>query len=339
METLSVVLITRNQVWNVSRLVGSVLAQTALFPAREIVLVDSASTDGTAEAAARCPIQVVRLRADQRLTAAAGRYVGFRRTAGDLVLFLDGDMELCPGWLNQAVDLLRQQPAIAVVTGQVVDRPLNTPRSEACEFTALDAPVRALDVKHGGGAALYRRAALDEAGSFNPHIYSDEEPELCVRIRQRGYRVVELQCPAVCHYTEPYEAISSLFARWKRRLYIGPGQNLRYHLGSPLFWVYLRERGFGCLPAAWFAVGGVCLGITALSGRRRWLGGWALSALAIVGLTLARKRSLHWAVYSLVRRLLMMGGVVAGFFDKPLDPQAYPARVDVIRPPTGIEES
>ncbi len=73
---------------------------------------------------------------------------------------------------------------------------------------------------------------LDEVGPFNPHFYSDEEPELCVRIRRRGYRIVETDYPAVCHYTEPHEALSTLFARWRRRLYLGPGQILRYHLGS-----------------------------------------------------------------------------------------------------------
>ncbi|MEB2288552.1 MAG: glycosyltransferase [Anaerolineae bacterium] len=330
MPDLSVVLIARNQAWNVARLVESVLEQTASCASREIVLVDSASDDGTASQAARYPIRVYRLRAGQRLTAAAGRYVGLNRTAGDLVLFLDGDMELCQGWLEKAVEVCGQRPDVAVVTGLVIDRPLHTARSEAFVVEQAETPVPLVDVKHGGGAALYRRAVLDEVGAFNPHFYSDEEPELCVRIRRRGYRIVELACPAVCHYTEPHEAISTLFARWKRRLYFGPGQILRYHLGSRVFWSYLAERGFGCLPALGLAVGVLSLLLSLLTGQWAWLGLWALALVAVVLLMLYRKRSVHQALYTLVRRALMMAGMWRGFLMRPLAPDAYPALVDEI---------
>jgi glycosyltransferase involved in cell wall biosynthesis len=91
MTELSVVLISKNQEWNIARLVESVLKETDRLPAREIVLVDSASTDRTIEIAAQYPISVLRLCPKQRLTAAAGRYVGTKQTRGGLVLFLDGD--------------------------------------------------------------------------------------------------------------------------------------------------------------------------------------------------------------------------------------------------------
>jgi len=91
MTELSVVLISKNQEWNTARLIESVLRETDSLPAREIVLVDWASTDHTTEIAARYPIAVLKLRPEQRLTAAAGRYVGYKRTRGGLVLFLDGD--------------------------------------------------------------------------------------------------------------------------------------------------------------------------------------------------------------------------------------------------------
>jgi len=257
--------------------------------------------------------------------------VGFKRTSGDLVLFLDGDMELCQGWLRKALEVLRQQPDVAVVTGLVVDRPLHTERSDTFVVEQVDAPVRLTDVKHGGGAALYRRAVLNEVGPFNPHFYSDEEPELCVRIRRRGYRVVELDCPAVCHYTEPHEAISTLLARWKRKLYLGPGQILRYHLGSRVFWDYLGARGFGCLPALGLAAGVLSLLLSLVTQQWAWFGLWALALLAIVTLMLYRKRSIHQTLYSLVRRTLMMAGMLRGFLIRPLAPDDYPARVDEIR--------
>ena len=228
MIELSVVLISKNQEWNIARLVESVLRETDPLPAREIVLVDSASTDRTTEIAARYPIAVLKLYPEQRLTAAAGRYVGYKRTTGDLVLFLDGDMELCEGWLDQALGVMHSRPDVAVVCGRVIDRPsaLQTPTVEHLE--ALDTDAAGIDVRHGGGAAMYRRSVLERVGTFNPYLYSDEEPELCLRIRHAGYRVLRLPRPIVFHYSAPADAFSTLLGRRSRNLWLGYGQNIRY---------------------------------------------------------------------------------------------------------------
>jgi len=117
--SVSVVLISRNQAWNISRLIESVLDGTGGIQAREIVLVDSASSDGTVEIARRYPIKILRLSPTQPLTPAAGRYVAYERTSGDLILFLDGDMEMCSGWLGKATVIAETEPAVAVVTGRL----------------------------------------------------------------------------------------------------------------------------------------------------------------------------------------------------------------------------
>src|SRR5947207_107298 len=99
MIQVSVVLITRNQAWNVGRLVKSVLSKASPFLSIEVTLVDSASTDPTVSLACAYPINVVVLDEDQRLSAAAGRYVGYQQSSSSarFVLFLDGDMELHDG--------------------------------------------------------------------------------------------------------------------------------------------------------------------------------------------------------------------------------------------------
>ena len=69
MQRLSVVLISKNQEWNMVRLLQSVLDETACLSDREIVLVDSASSDRTVEIAGRYPITILRLHRNQRLTS------------------------------------------------------------------------------------------------------------------------------------------------------------------------------------------------------------------------------------------------------------------------------
>ena len=57
MRQLSVVLVSKNQEWNIARLLRSVLKETVRMADREIVLVDSASLDGTVDVASMYPVQ------------------------------------------------------------------------------------------------------------------------------------------------------------------------------------------------------------------------------------------------------------------------------------------
>ncbi len=328
MLTLSVVLISRNQAWNIERLITSVLLATTDLPDVEIVLVDSASTDGTPEIGTRYPIDVLRLRADQPLTLAAGRYIGYQQSTGDLVLFLDGDMELCSGWLEQALRLMAQRPEVGLVTGQVVDLPrMAGPHDKP----ALVLSERVSVLEYCGGAALYRRAVLRQVGTFNPYIRSDEEPELCIRIRHAGYQILRIECPIVFHYSDPGEALATIVGRWQRGLYLGAGHNIRYLLGQPTFWWYIRERGYGCGPLAGLLLGAISMALSYRTRRWRLFAAWAaLPMLLLAGLSY-RRRSFKSASISFVKRLLIVDGLIRGFLIRPLAPDTYPGHLDVIK--------
>ncbi len=332
MTDLSVVLISRNQEWNIARLVESVLKETDSLPSREVILVDSASTDQTTEIAARYPIRVLKLHADQRLSAAAGRCVGYKQTSGDLVLFLDGDMELCHGWLDQAIAVMRSMPDVAAVCGQVVDRPkdVETAQAEPAAFMT-GAAAEMSPVRHGGGASLYRRSVLEQVGTFNPYLYSDEEPELCLRIRKAGHRILRIHRPIAYHYTVPWEAVSTFLEKRKSKIWLGYGQNVRYYLGSPLLWPYLKERGWAVAPALALLVGVIALVASVVTGRWTWLALWAGLLVMLVIAIAVRKGSLERALLILFRRLLILDGTIRGFLLKPYDPAGYPGKFDVIR--------
>jgi len=330
MTELSIVLIAKNQAWNVTRLIDSVLQNASGVSSREIVLVDSASTDETVALAARYPIDILRLQPQQTLSPAAGRYLGYRHTTGKLVLFLDGDMELCPGWLDRALDLLQREPEVAVVTGVVVDLDKTTePADKPPVFAA--APEAATEVRKIGGAGLYRRPVLEKVGTFNPYLLSDEEPDLAIRIRYAGYRLVRIQQPIAYHYSDPPGTLATKLGRWRRNLYLGAGQNLRYHLGSKMFWPYVKERGYGVLPALAIVAGIVAVFLRVVLGQSIWLFSWLLLFGLIVAGDALRKRSLYRTLVSLLERLFIADGTIRGFFMKPAKPEDFHARFDVIK--------
>lgn len=328
---LDVVIITKNQGWNVRRLIESVIRETDRRAGSEIILVDSASTDDTVDVASEFPIRVIRLSKRQRLTAAAGRHAGLSQTRGDIVLFLDGDMELRPHWIDTAMETFAAQPEIAVVSGLVVDQPMSAPRRQSMERPGDLCEARYSDVPHGGGAAAYRRSVLDAVGSFNPYLFSDEEPELCLRIRHAGYRIVRLDRAIADHYSDPSGAISTLFGRRSRNLYLGPGQALRIHLGSSMLLPYARERGFGLLPGAGIAAGIASLGLAIAARQPRWSLLWLSGVTGLFVMDSARKRSFYRALFSMVQRLLFAEGTVKGFIASPSDPSRYPCMIEVIK--------
>lgn len=296
------------------------------------MLVDSASTDQTTEIATRYPISILKLSTDQRLTAAAGRYVGYHQTTGDLVLFLDGDMELYEAWLEQALQIMYSNPVVAVVTGKVIDMPIlaRAPIEKYREPFPTNL-AGAFSVLQAGGAAIYRRSVMEKVGTFNPYLYSDEEPELCLRIRYAGYRILRLPQPIAFHYSSPVEAFSTLLGRRSRNLWLGFGQNIRYLFGGPLFWQYLRERGWVVPPALFLGFGIVAVLTSILTGLWAWFALWGVILIILtLGLTF-RKRSLKRALFSLFQRLLIFEGTVRGLLLKPYDPANYPGRFDKIQ--------
>ena len=63
-----------------------------------------------------------------------------------------------------------------------------------------------------GGDALYRVAAFRAAGGFDPALVAGEEPELCVRVRARGYAVRRVDAEMTLH-----DAAMTRFGQWWRR--------------------------------------------------------------------------------------------------------------------------
>jgi glycosyltransferase involved in cell wall biosynthesis len=332
---LSIVLISKNQAWNIARLIESVLEATASIPTKEIILVDSASTDETAELASRYPISVVRLRPGS-LTPAAGRYIGYKRTEGEFVLFLDGDMELLQGWLEAALCAMRDAPQAGVLMSSCV---IDLVPPAVHEKTPPPERVRTHPPREvpyasfvAGGAALYRRSVLEQVGTFNPYLKSDEEPELCLRIRHAGYRVLLLDHPIVRHYTVAQETFSGLLGRRKREFLLGVGQCMRYHMGSRLLWPYMRERGMWSLMATlWLGAGLGALLSSLITRDFLWVGLWTLLLAPLIGGAAWRKRSLRRGLLSLFHRMLMVEGLFCGFLRKPIPPESYPQNAEVIQ--------
>ena len=231
---LSVVIIARNEEATIGRTL-EVLGRELAGLTREIILVDSASTDRTIEIASERPVRIVHLQPGPLLSPAAGRYIGTLVSTGEFILFLDGDMILIPGWIERALKELEDTRLAAIVGRLYWVRP--------GEDLSLDHPD---DVQFGpiGGNApsygLYRRTVLDRSGTFNPYIKGEEEIELGFRIMQEGFELRRIDVPMVYHIDKPRDAGA---IQRKAQYFAGTGQILRRYAGTEL-WRRLIRNSF-----------------------------------------------------------------------------------------------
>lgn len=220
-----------------------------------LIYVDSGSRDGSPTAAEEMGAHVVRLREDRPFTAARARNEGvkaLKSLQSDIlyVQFIDGDCELADGWLPKAFEFMEQRPDVAVVCGRrrechpeasiynsLFDIEWNTPVGEtiAC-----------------GGDSFVRLASFDAVGGFRSASITGEEPELCVRLRERGFKIWRIDSEMTRH-----DAAMTKFSQWWRRVVrSGYGIGLVYelHKSSP-FGICRRDRAralfwAGALPVA-----------------------------------------------------------------------------------------
>lgn len=206
---IAAVIIGRNEGARLVACLASVAPQVG-----RMVYVDSGSTDDSVAQARAAGADVVELDLSTRFTAARARNAGFAvleaRHAPDLVQFIDGDCVLDPDWIGTAAAHLARDNRLAVVCGRRRER-----FAQASVYNRLcdrewDTPVG--PARACGGDALVRASAFRAVGGFNPALIAGEEPELCLRLRRKGWLVERLAAEMTLH-----DAAMTRFRQWWQR--------------------------------------------------------------------------------------------------------------------------
>lgn len=265
---MGIVIIGRNEGDRLMRCLGSLATQS-----KQIVYVDSASSDDSVKLARSMGVEVVSLDMALPFTAARARNAGYANMRAlyphtEYVQFVDGDCEVASGWLASASRFLALHRDVAVVCGRRRERyPGLSIYNRLCD-SEWDTPVG--ETKACGGDALIRVTAFAASGGFRSELIAGEEPELCVRLRAAGWKIWRLQQEMTLH-----DAAMTRFGQWWRRSRRGGyafAEGAQLHGAAPeRHWVRESRRSL-----LWGA------GIPLLSfSLIAWLGAWGIVLLLL----------------------------------------------------------
>ncbi len=210
MTRIGVVIIGRNEGERLRRCLTSVVGGDY-----RVVYVDSASTDGSVQAARDAGAEVVELDMSQPFSAARARNAGFERLMricpeAEFVQFVDGDCEMMPNWIERGIAEFQARADVAVVCGRLRERfPEASVYNRLCD---LEWNTQVGEVSECGGIAMYRTTSFHEVGGFNPVVVAGEEPELCLRLRRKGWKILRLPDDMAWH-----DAAMLRFGQWWKR--------------------------------------------------------------------------------------------------------------------------
>ena len=223
---LSIIIVS----WNVCELLQnclhSVLAQDGL--ALQVVVVDSASTDGSAEMVAENFPQVELVACRENVGFPGGNNLGLERANGRFVLLLNPDTIVHGDALAKMVSYLEQKPKVGVVGPQLLNedgsvqssrRRFPTLRTAFFESTWLQpyAPQAVLDDYYArdiddeetavvewlmGACLMTRQEVVAQVGGLDEAYFMySEELDYCRRIHEAGWQVVYYPQAKVTHFS------------------------------------------------------------------------------------------------------------------------------------------
>lgn len=186
---ISIVIPAHNEQETIGKCLASLTAQTTRHPF-EVIVVDNASTDNTAEIARRFSAQLnVRVIYEPRKGRGQARRTGCAMARGNILLCTDSDAQLPVHWIDAVTEPLLRDQYIAVRGGARIADCSPVVNMIYATMQPLLGFLHRLWFGHwvliGGNAAVWKWA-YEAAGGFNAALDAHEDWELTRRLQKLG---------------------------------------------------------------------------------------------------------------------------------------------------------
>lgn len=250
--TTSVIIPTFNEKRFISRCLNSLLAQSIKL--KEIIVVDDGSTDGTTTVVSNITSKVTDLKYFHQSHQGAGtaRNLGSKSATGDILVFVDADMEFDQDFLKELIAPIIHHRANGTFSKEEYVKNWSNSWAKGWNFCRGLGDNRAIPQSYPDTAPVFRAILKSEfikAGGFDARRGYDDDWSLSQKL---GYQATHAP-GAIYHHSNP-DSLKEIFtqARWQgsRQFKFGPTGKL-IHLIRSLFglgtllsplWVAVRFR-------------------------------------------------------------------------------------------------
>ncbi|MBK6765083.1 MAG: glycosyltransferase [bacterium] len=207
----------------------------------EVIVVNDGSTDGTRDYLLSLGERVTVLEHDRNYGFARSCNDGARAAAGQIVVFLNNDTEVLPGWLDAMIKIITEDRSIGIVgnlqifpeTGQVQQAGIvcdeqGQVHSIYNNQLPADHPVvnkpREFQFIAGSCLTIWRQLFMEVGGFDESYVNSCEDIDLCLKVTRTRRKV--FYCPQSRIYHHESKSVTShdksganyrlLLSRWKQ---------------------------------------------------------------------------------------------------------------------------
>ena len=196
---VSVLVPTRNRVDLLRELIESIWKQTLDPSEYELIVIDNCSTDGTRalleDMAGRAPCRMRFVVMTENRGPVHTRNLAAKMAESEILAFTDSDCAVHPSWIENGLAAFGESPAVALVSGPVVDKP-----GQAVRFFTL---------RNGAGATenftyptcnvFYRKSVFLALGGFDESVWLLDianspiecaDTDLAWKVKEHGHRNV-----------------------------------------------------------------------------------------------------------------------------------------------------
>jgi GT2 family glycosyltransferase len=212
----SIIVVVFNGAGYLEGCLSSVLAE--IKPEDEVILVDNASTDDSAsQVRQRWPqVKLICNQSNRGFAAACNQGAG--QATGEVLVFLNQDTRVSPGWLEGLLRPLEQDPGVGLTTSKL----LLMSRSEQIQMCGQDIHFTGFTFGRGflcpsseysqpeavsavaGASFAIRRRLWEQLGGFDDNLFMYyEETDLCWRARLAGFSS-EFSPDSVVHHDHSF---------------------------------------------------------------------------------------------------------------------------------------
>lgn len=198
----------------------------------EVLYIDSDSRDDTVYLASLYPINIYQIKGN--VNAAIGRNTGAEHSKGDILFFLDADMEILPG-LDKSL-FLDSSNRLSYPFTRGFHRHIHYDSNFKYLYTREEVlPLVPVWSNVTGGLMIIDRSIWFALGGMDERLIRNQDVDFGLRMAKAGYPALVHNCYFVNHHTISYYDDSRLRGFLMTPALFSPGILLRKHLFNPMY--------------------------------------------------------------------------------------------------------